>query len=400
MGSIGVAVVALSAGYPVDTLWVIVVIGIAFMIHQIGYTAEATLKGLERMEFVSLGNILSKAFLMSVSILLLLLGYGVVVVACVSIGAALVNAFIQYRYLNRLQTVSFRIDWSLIEWMLKASFPYFMISVFIVLYRQVDVIVISLLANETVVGWYSAADQLFGTLLFLPTVFIAAVYPALSRMFVGESGSLHKLMQKSFEFMFIVSIPIGLGLIVISNQLVVLLFGSEFVNSGPVMAIIGVVLLFTYQNTLFGNFLISMDRQKVMIWVMALATLATIPLDLVLVPFTQNAYGNGAIGGALAYLITESLALIVIVSQLPKGMFAKESLLFSGKIILAGFVMVAGIWWLRDYFIALPILLGAVIYVAMILLLRALPKENIEVIKEVSQGVIARLKRDSTQAAN
>ena len=395
--SVIVAGTSFVIGYPVDTLWVIFIVAIANLINQIVYSIEASLKGLERMEYISFGNIISKAFLTVISVLVLLLGYGVIPVALVGIGAALVNLFIQFRYLRGLQDVRFTFKQELVGWFLRASFPYFLISVFIVLYRQVDIVVISVLASEEVVGWYGAADQLFGTLLFLPTVFITAIYPALSRMYADNSDSLPKLMRKSFEFMFLVSIPVGFGLVVISNQLVVLLFGNEFINSGPVLALIGIVLLFTYQNTLLGYYLISMDRQKIMIWIMAISTIATILLDIILVPLTQRLYGNGAIGGVLAYIFTESIALVVIVGRLPNGAISRESLGFSLKVILAGIVMVGIVWWLREYFIVIPIATGALVYSGMILLLRALPQDDIVILREVGNRIIARFKNKSPQ---
>lgn len=385
------------AGYPTDTAWVILVVGVANLIMQFATACEASLRGLERMEYISLANIAAKVVLTSVSVALLLLGYGVVVIAAVGIGAALLNAAIQLRHLRRLQALQFRFDWGTARWMLRASSPYLLVYVFLVLYMQVDIVIISLLVNEETVGWYGAADQLFGTMLFIPTVFITAVFPALSRMYADASDSLTLLMRKSFDLLLLLSVPIGLGLLLVADSLVVLLFGNEFASSGPVLAVMGIVLILTYQNMLLGQFLISTDRQSRWTWVMAVATLVSIPLDLVLVPWCTRAFGNGAIGGALAFVITESGMLLVGLRFLPQGALGRRNAWLALRVVLAGLVMVGATWWARELFIAVPVMVGALVYVASILVLQVVPAEDWALLRSLGQSVLARVWRRSAQ---
>ena len=229
---LGIGIYTHIAGYPTETIQVVYIVGIANLFLQITSAFKSALKGLERMEFISLANIITKALITLSTIIVLLLGYGVIIVALVGAAAAVINVFIQGFYLKRLQNTRDRFHRKLIPWMLKASFPYMMVYVFLVIYQQVDIVIISLLVDEKNVGWYGSADQLFGTLLFIPTVFITAIYPALSRSFTNNTGSLDTLMRKGFYLLLLACMPIGLGLLVVSDQLVVLLYW-RLANSGP-----------------------------------------------------------------------------------------------------------------------------------------------------------------------
>jgi len=400
LGFVGLAIYARLVGYPEETVQVIYVIGIANIFMQFSSTYESALKGLERMEFISIANILTKVLITAGSIAVLLLGYGVVTVAAIGIGAAIINLFIQAYFLRRLQPLHFIVHRHLFPWMLKTSFPYLLVYFFLVAYQQVDIVIISLLVSEKGVGWYGAADQLFGTLLFIPTVFITAVYPALSRSFASASGSMKTLMQKSFYLLLLACMPIGLGFLVVSNQLVVLLFGSDFINSGPILAVMGVVMILTSQNMLLGQFMISMDRQHIMVWVMAGATLLTIPLDIILVPWCQANFGNGPLGGAFSYLITEIVMMAVILKFMPKEILRGKHLEVSLRSLVAGLVMVAAIWWSRQLFIAIPILLGAAVYLVMIILLHAVPKEDVTFLKTMVRELSGKVKRRSLHSTN
>src|SRR5262249_44803858 len=146
----------------------------------------------------------------------------------------------------------------------------------LVLYNQTDTLVIASLVSSTVLGWYSAATQLFATFLFIPVILMTSIFPALTRTYTNDSAAAIRILRKCFDLMLLIAMPIGLGLVVISDSLVVLLYGQAFAPSGPVLAIMGVVLICTYQNILLGRFLISIDRQNVWTLVMIGAAVATI----------------------------------------------------------------------------------------------------------------------------
>jgi O-antigen/teichoic acid export membrane protein len=390
LGFVGFGMIALYvylAGYPLETMYVVYIIGLASFISQFGEACRAVLQGLERMEYIALGTIASKAFTTFVSIGLLLLGHGVLVIAAVTIGAALIYLLTQLSQLYRLQKLDLRSNKHLRVWLLKASFPYFMMSILLVAYQQMDTIIISLLVHEAMVGWYGAAVRLFGAFLFIPTLFVAAVFPTFSRMHTAGSQSGPSLMRKSFELLLVLAVPIGLGVFVIADSLVLLLFGDGFAKSGPVLAVMGLAMIFTYQNVLLAHFLISTDRQYGLTVLIGLAMLATILLDIVLVPWCQKTLDNGAIGGALSYVITEAGIFICCLRLLPQGTFGRDQARIYVQVLLVGLIMVVTTWWLRDLFIAIPIGFGAVIYVGLLVLLRLLPEEDWQMMKDLGKGL-------------
>jgi O-antigen/teichoic acid export membrane protein len=388
-----------------ETIKVVYVIGISQLIWQFIGASQETLQGLEQMQYMSIGNIVGKAVNTVVSIVLLLLGYGVLTIAAVNILSAGANLALQLYFLGQMHPIRLRFNLRGSFEMLKASSPYLMARLFLVVYQQVDIVIMKSLSNpdnpyieqtiisEAAVGWYGVADQLFGTFLFIPTVFMTAVFPALSRMYATGSKSLPKLMSKSFDILLLLSVPIGLGLLVIAKPLVVLLFGADFAPSGPVLAVMGIVLILTYQNILLGQFLVSTDRQNTWAVVMAIATLATIPLDLLIIPWTAEVWNNGAIGGAMVYVITELGMMMIGLRMLPEGALTKSNLWLAGRVLLAGLGMVAATWWVRDMFIVIPIGVGAVTYIALGLLLQIVSKEDREVLMGAGERVLGRFGR-------
>ena len=77
----------------------------------------------------------------------------------------------------------------------RAGLPFVSVFGALVLYQQVDVIVISFAASDTELGWYSASDILFGSLLFPATVTMGVLFPTLGRRFAEDPQMLDELVE-------------------------------------------------------------------------------------------------------------------------------------------------------------------------------------------------------------
>lgn len=386
--------------YPQITIYVVMLIGLEYWIRLFVISAESVLQGMETMEHISIGRILGQFFNVVVGVTLLLLGWKIFMICAVRIATAVTVFVVQYYFLQ--QTAKFRpqVDRKLFGTFFKEGWPYFLTGISMVAYMQLDIVILSALVNEETIGWYGTADQLFGTLLFIPSAFIMSAYPAYVKLSVNEFGSLQKLMAKNFDSMLLLGVPMGLGLLMIGNQLVLLLYGTGFEKSGPVLSAFGIVLILTYLNMLVGQFLIAIDRHKPWAFVMAIALLLTIPLDYLLIPWTHSAFGNGALGGAFAFIITELGMLLCGFALLPQGTLGNANVRTTIRVVIAGLVMVGSIWWLREYFIAIPIITGVVVYVGMVLLLKIVPKEDIDSLKEMARRMFARVSRREATAVS
>ena len=396
----GLALYSYLMDFPTDTIYVILIIGVANYFTQIGRACYAALQGLERMEYISLADIVSKFFNTFVSIILLFLGASVFLIAVVSIGTALIYSAVQMYYLNKMRPIRPKFSFSMANKLMRSSFPYFLTSISQTVYVTVDIVIIATIIRiEEIIGWYSVVDQLFGTLLFVPAVFVKAVFPALSRTFANDPNGLPKMMQRSFNLMLLISVPIGFGLLAVSTNLVTLLFGEEFINSGPILAIYGLVIIFTYQNTLLGQFLVSTDRPNSLTGIMVAASAIIFVLHSILIPWTQNVFGNGGIGGASAFVITECFIMVASLRLLPKGSLDRTNLYAAIKIFVAGVIMVGATWYFRDMFIAIPIIIGAVVYGALALLFRLIPKDDMDMFKGMVSDATHKLRQRRVRTA-
>ena len=384
------------AGYADQTIAVLAIIGAATLGLSVTASIASILQGLERMGAMSLATVVGRVVFVGGSLALLAAGYGIIAVAVVTAAGNFVSLALHVWALRDVRRElgdhsRMSVDTAALVDLLRRSAPYFGLSFFIVLYLQVDAIVISLVVeSEEVLGWYSIYDKLAGTLMFVPTVFMTVMYPSLSRLFSDSPDGHNRLTRKSYELMLLISIPLGLGLAAIARPLVELMFGADFEEAAAVMAVGGIVTSLTYLTTVLGMFLISMDRQREWTRIIAFGALLTIPLDIVLVPLFQTHFDNGAIGGAVAYLITEGLVLAGAIYLLPTGALGPGSTAFTARVVAAGVVMVGVIYPLRELVLPVQVATGALSYGVMVAVLRLVSAEDRELLRSYLPGALGR----------
>ncbi len=405
IGAGAVALWTFIAGYSYNEILTVAILGVGILIWQFALMMRASLLAIEQVRIVSYGEIAGKVFSTFVGITVLLMGYGVIGMALVNVGMALTNLVVQWVYFRRFSTFTFDVDLSAAAELLRAGVPYMLSGFFLAAYTQIDAIVLKQLLSVDAVGWYSASDRIYGTMQFVPTAFIGATFPMMARMYAQDRQAMPKMMQRSFNLMMVLGFPIGFGLFAMAQPLVNLLYGAEYEKSGSILATMGIVVVVMYLTSLIGRFLISADRQNTWTIIMAVAVVAAVGLDLLLIPFFQNFMNNGAIGGAAAYIITESGMLLAGILMVPKGSLNRGNLWAFCKTLTAGVLMLAAVWpvrnfymnataenpeWYWDVLIVLPIVVGAVSYILLILFFRLIPATDWQIIGRLLPARLAR----------
>ena len=389
----GVILYSWISGYSPDRIQLIAIMGIGSLAMSTIALASSALAGLEHMGYISSIATINRAIYTVFAITTLLLGGNLIQYAVIIVIAVVIGAVLMVSTLYRTQPFSINFDLSLSRELYREGTPYFLTMIFAMLYKEFDIVIMSwLLPDANQLGWYTAADRLFGTMMFLPHVLVTALFPALSRMHGEGSELLPIYVSKSFNLLFLVSVPVGLGISAIAEPVIRTIYGAEFIEAAQILRVLGFVLILTYQTTLLGQFLISVDKQKLWTITMAVATLATIPLDLILVPYADT-FGPAGVGGAMAYIFTEGGMMIAGIYFLPKGFITKANLFLALKAILAGAIMYSAVIWVSRYGLAPGIISGVIIYPIVIFLLRTIPAEDIELFKSAAAPITNRLSR-------
>ncbi len=374
------------AGYSSEAVLLIFIICVSKLWEGISKTIKSCFQGIERLEYPSLGIIGEKVFVSAVAVALLFMGYGVVAIACVIAAGTLLNLIISSIFIPKLTQGLPKVEWSQTSALIKSSLPYFLGSVFGVIYFRVDAVMLSLLTSEDVVGWYGAAYRFFDVVMFLPSIFTLVAFPIYSRLWVSEKQKLADTTRKSLEILCIAGVPITLLIFFNSRSIVNLFFGlEEYLASVIILQIFGVGILLIYIDFILGRTIMAVDKQKIWAFVGFLAIFVNIGLNWFLIPYTQAQFGNGGIGAAAATLATElfimASALVLIPNHLIKGI----NIAVPAKLIVSGLVMGAflkagidiGVHWI------LVSLVASVLYAALLRITGVVNARHMQILQEL-----------------
>lgn len=342
---------------------ILAVMGVSTTAHTFSGTMQAALAGRGRISVGASLGIFSKATAtLAVVLVVLFVDRSVLAIAASNVvGAALLLSMFLI-VIRRDPEIRLGVSRRGYGDILKASSGFLLLSGVITLYREIDVVVIAALADSAAVGWYAQTDRLFGTMLMIPSSLAAVLYPTLSRRWSIDRDETFALVRRSATLMFVLIIPIAAGCIALGDELAILLFGPDFAPAGIVLKIYAVALIPVSYTILLGMMCLVMGRERV--WSMVMLTLAalTIPLDLVLVPWAESTLDNAAAAGAIAFVITETLALTFGVRKVVPGIIPRSDLMQLAKASTAAAIMGFVAWSLRDEFIVIPIGTAMIIY--------------------------------------
>jgi O-antigen/teichoic acid export membrane protein len=372
---VAMMVFAYVSDYPEEVRLLLFIMGLNFPLQAIWNVLYACYQGHELMRYPAYSQFVNLTTANILGVAALLLGGRAVTIAILStlggFGSFLVMAGNRRKIIPTIP----RVNWGDTYQQLKEGFSYFMFAIFSAIYFRIDIVMLSKMVPEDVVGWYSGAYKLFESLNFVPSIYATAVYPVLSRLWMQEGDTHKRTTHKSLEFMVLTGLPISIAAFMFAPDVIPFFFGKgEYQQSIVLLQCLCVGTTLFYVDMVLGTTLISSDKQNQLMVVSLLTIGINIGLNYLMIPRFQEWYGNGAIGSSIATIVTEIVVSISMISLLPKGILRG----FRGEVFLKG--AAAGIV-LIVFFIALAALdipwvlralLGPFVYVGAVLALRTL----------------------------
>jgi O-antigen/teichoic acid export membrane protein len=187
------------------------------------------------------------------------------------------------------------------------SAPIAMGMIFSILYLRLDIVMLQLMTEEKVVGFYSAAYKLFEVAVILPHSCMLVLFPTFVEVYHSDRSQFKDRFKKALTVYSLIGGGIALVLWFFAHQIITLIYGEIFSPSVAILNIISWSIVLFFTNILLSNALITSGRELVNTWNLVVATVLNGILNLMWIP------EYGAIGAAWATLSCE-IALIAALS--------------------------------------------------------------------------------------
>jgi O-antigen/teichoic acid export membrane protein len=275
---------------------------------------------------------------------------------------------------RRIAVIGWSFELPLIrEWFWK-GLPFALTFVITILYFKIDQPLVYALRPHIEAGWYAAAYKPFEALLFVPITFLSVVFPVLSVYHRERPTELLDAVNRFFKALLLIGWPMSVGIFVLAHPLTRALFTPDYARSAGAMRILALGVGIAFVNNAFIGALSASDRQSSFTWAAGWSLVANLAANLALIPVF------GYLGASAATVITE-IVLGVAGWVLTARYVGRVAVLrLSWRVLLAGLVMGAAVFPLRDQHgvaLAIPIVVGVIVYGVAVLLLRGLTRDEI-----------------------
>ncbi len=347
-------------GYDPLTRQLVYISSISMVLDSFTTTFFAVVRGFHNLKYESIAAVIFQLIVLVVGYGALLLGGGLVPAMAALALASLYNFFYSLAILARKIKVSLRFlyDKLFIKEILVISWPFAAYAVLQRIYTYLDSVLLSVLSDDVQVGLYQVAFKIIFALQFLPLAFTASLYPAMSAYWQSNREQLAVSFERAMNYLVIISLPIIVGVVVLADK-IVLLFKSAYLGAIVPLQIAIVALFFIFVNFPIGSLLNACDRQRRNTANMAIVTLVSVILNLLLIPRLA------AIGASLTVLATNFLMFVLGLIWVKKIIVyrARKNLVVFLKILMASALMGVIIFITKAYVnIFFSTVLGALIY--------------------------------------
>ena len=174
------------------------------------------------------------------------------------------------------------------------------------------------------VGWWSVAMRIVSIPLFVPTLIMTPLLPALSQI-VGDRPAFAATLRRSFELTVIVTFGASAAILAFAPVVPSILgWAPEYQATVPLMQVLVLFFPLASIGMVFGTGLMALGEERRMLLANVVATVVQYGILLVAVPLATDWIGNGVLGAAFSRVASEFVMLVAAQILLPRGMVTLE----------------------------------------------------------------------------
>ncbi len=222
-------------------------------------------------------------------------------------------------------------------------------------------------------------------IFYIPTSFV--IFPLISRFWEKDEKSMvKKYLEYSTKLFLLFAIPSSLGLYVLSKSIIQIFSTSDFLAGSGILTFLialSTIFLGIYQINLYVICLI--EKTEIMPFIVGLSAFTNIVLNIILIPMI------GVLGAAVSTILAYAILSVITLVLAKKSINYNFDFVFLLKSSISSVLMVLIITFIPSNSImnlSFAILMGTIVYLALIISLRIFSNDE----KKVFYNVVSSFK--------
>lgn len=371
------------------TKYVVYLIGASIIINAFSGVFTSMFRAYEEMEYQSIAEIINAVSMFAGILICVFTKQSVIEFAGVYLIASIFVLIYNFAMCTKnYGLIHFQKDFELWKYLIYNAFPLAITSIFALISFKMNTILLNMLASSAVTGEYTAAFNLMQALIFIPTVYSTAILPLFSQYYVESKELLDYSYKKSLKYLSILSIPISMGTMILSDKIILFMYGSGYVNTIPILRLIIWALPAIFLSYILGTSIASINKQHETVKATFICMLFSTIGNFILIQLF------GGIGAAMITVINEVSMVLFYIYIMHRAGYKVPVISVIVKPLIASIVMGAVIYWLNlDLFVS--IVLGIIVYFGVIFAIKTFNEDDLNILKQaIPEKILKKIIRD------
>ncbi len=309
----------------------VLIISLSFLFIALNQVLIGLFQKKLRMDKVAIAEITGRLILVLGVYLSVKFSYGLNGILWATVLGSFINFLLQYIFSYKFVKIGIKFELSLWKEIIRKSWPLALIIIFNLIYLKTDILILSLIKTPEEVGLYGAAYKIIDVVITLPFMFSGLILPFLTANWLKKKKENFKnILQKAYDFMVILAIPLILAVEVLAPEIIYLIAGEDFNASAKILQILILAAGFIFIGTIFSHAIIAINKQKKLIPLYIFVSISSLIAYIILIP--KYSYFGAAwvtIYSELAIAVFSIIYLHRMINFLPRQKVLIKSLLSS-----------------------------------------------------------------------
>ena len=272
-------------------------------------------QGIEKMKYITYLNILAKS-IFTIAIFIFVQEESDYYIVPILNSLGFIIAGIWSLYLIRREfNIAFEFQSiEKLKFYLADGWHVFISNIAISIYTVSTTFILGLYTNNTIVGYFAAADKIIQAFKGLLSPVSQAIYPYITNKVASSKEEGLNIIRKVAKYIAVLTLIVSSFIFFLSPYIVAILLGPEYEQSTILLQIMSILPFMIGMSNIFGiQTMLPFNHKKAFSRILIFGSILSIILSLILVPLYQD------IGSAVTVTIVETFITIAMFIYLQKS---------------------------------------------------------------------------------
>lgn len=239
------------------------IMGLAVIPFALSNITEAIFQAQEKMHLIALSTVPIYLLRLLVMLVAMHFKYGIETVAAIFVISEILIFLIQWLCITRFVKPEWKIKGDFLRDTVWAVRTFFAIEGVAVISTRLNVLVLSILGSELLLGLYGGVLQLLQPFLIIANSLATAMFPSMSKVVDQGWNEQRRVTEGLIEVLMLIALPFLVGILFLGRDLLTLVYGPSFAQADLEFKISALSLLLMPFNRALSFLLVANGLEKV-----------------------------------------------------------------------------------------------------------------------------------------